>query len=162
MTKKLNVLYILGSGGHTSQMVLLSKDLKDAFNYIYLIQTDDRLSSKKIIYPGKKIYINRNSGFNENKIVVASKTISLFFKAINIINKNKIDVIISAGPGIAVPFFYAGKLLNKKLIFIESWSRVNSKSITGSLVYPLCDLFFVQWKENFKNYPKALYRGRLL
>lgn len=159
---KLNVLYILGSGGHTSQMILLSKDLKDAFNYFYIIQNDDSLSSKKIIYPGKKIYVNRNAGFMDSKSFALLKTIPLFFKALKIIKKNKINVVISAGPGISIPFFYAGKVLNKKLIFIESWSRVTTKSLTGKVIYPLCDLFFVQWKENLKNYPKALYRGKLL
>jgi UDP-N-acetylglucosamine:LPS N-acetylglucosamine transferase len=158
--KKKNVLYILGSGGHTAQMIKLSKDLKNKINYIYLIQKDDKLSKNKIIYPGKIIYIARAAGFNTLKLKTYFITIFNFFKAINIIKKNKIDVLISAGPGISIPFFYAGKLLNKKLMFIESWSRVNSKSKSGKLIYPIADLFFVQWKENLKNYPKALYEGR--
>lgn len=158
--KKKDVLYILGSGGHTAQMIELSKDLKQSINYFYLIQEDDVLSEKKILFPGKIIKIKRNAGFNENKLKVYFKTINIFFKALKIIKKNKIDVIISAGPGISIPFFYAGKLLGKKLIFIESWSRVTTKSSSGKLIYPIADLFFVQWKENLKNYPKALYKGR--
>jgi UDP-N-acetylglucosamine:LPS N-acetylglucosamine transferase len=155
-----NVLFILGSGGHTSQMIELSKDLKDKINYFYLIQKDDILSEKKILFKGKIIKVKRNADFNENKFNTFFKTIFSFFKAIKIIKKNKIDVLISCGPGISIPFFYAGKLLGKKLIFIESWSRVTQKSISGKLIYPIADLFFVQWKENLKNYPKALYRGR--
>jgi len=160
--KKKNVLYILGSGGHTKQMILLSKDLKESINYFYLIQDDDKLSKNKIIYPGKKIIVPRARKFNESLLNSIFRTINLFFKGLNIISKNKIDVIISCGPGIAIPFCYAGKLLNKKIIFIESWSRVTTKSTTGKLVYPISDLFFVQWKENLKNYPKAKYEGRFL
>jgi len=158
--KKKNVLYILGSGGHTAQMIALSKDLKNKINYFYLIQKDDKLSKNKIIYPGNIIYVKRAAEFNSSKFKVYFFTIINFFKAITIIKKNKIDVLISAGPGISIPFFYAGKLLNKKLIFIESWSRVNSKSLSGKLIYPIVNLFFVQWKSNLKNYPKSLYRGR--
>jgi UDP-N-acetylglucosamine:LPS N-acetylglucosamine transferase len=160
MKKKLNVLYILGSGGHTAQMIELSKDLKEKINYFYLIQKDDVLSQKKIIYPDKIIRIKRNADFNENKLNIFLKTIFSFFKAIKIINKNKINVIISCGPGVSIPFFYAGFLLRKKLIFIESWLRLTSKSISGKLIYLIANLFFVQWKENLTNYPKALYRGR--
>ena len=159
MNKK-NVLYILGSGGHTKQMIELSKDLKENINYFYLIQNDDELSEKKIIYPGKIIKIKRNAGFNSSKFKIYFFTFISFFKAIKIIKKNKIQVIISAGPGISIPFFYAGKILGKKLVFIESWSRISKKSISGKLIYPISDLFFVQWKDNLKNYPKALFRGR--
>jgi UDP-N-acetylglucosamine:LPS N-acetylglucosamine transferase len=158
---KSNVLFILGSGGHTAQMVELSKDLKKNINYIYVIQNGDNLSKSKIIYPGKIIYVNRPREISESKINSVFKTTKLFFKAIDIINKDKIDVIISAGPGIAIPFCYAGRILGKKIIFIESWSRVNKKSISGKLIYPIADLFFVQWKDNLKNYPKAKFCGRL-
>jgi len=159
---KKNVLYILGSGGHTKQMILLSKELKDRINYFYLIQDDDKLSKNKIICPGKKIIVPRARQFNEPIIYSIFRTIKLFFKSLNIIKKHKIDVIISCGPGIAIPVCYAGKLLNKKVIFIESWSRVTKKSTAGRLIYPISDLFFVQWKENLNNYPKAKYKGRFL
>lgn len=158
---KPNVLFILGSGGHTAQMIELSKELKKNINYIYVIQNGDTISKSKIIYPGKKIYVNRPRELKDNKLNSVFKTTKLFFKALNIINKNKIDVVITAGPGIAIPFCYAGKLLGKKIIFIESWSRISKKSISGKLIYPISDLFFVQWKENLKNYPRAKYCGRL-
>ena len=156
---KKNVLYILGSGGHTNQMIELSKDLKNKINYFYVIQEDDVLSKKKILYPGKVIKVKRPRMWDES-FIYNLRVIPLFFKALKIIKKNKIDVIISSGPGVSIPFFYAGKLLSKKLIFIESWSRVSTKSISGRFIYPISDLFFVQWKENLKNYPKAIYRGR--
>lgn len=159
--KKPNVLYILGSGGHTAQMIELSKQLGNNINYFYLIQKDDNISSSKTIYSGKKIFVFRCRKIKDSKLKSFFKTVALFFKAISILKKNKIDVIISAGPGIAIPFCFAGKLLKKKIIFIESWSRINTRSISGRLIYPIADLFFVQWKENLKNYPKAKFCGRL-
>jgi beta-1,4-N-acetylglucosaminyltransferase len=142
-------------------MILLSKDLKDQINYFYLIQNDDELSEKKIIYPGKKIYVERARKFNESFIKSIFRSIILFFRSLKIIKKNKIDLIITCGPGIAIPVCYAAKLLAKKIIFIESWSRVSKKSTAGKLVYPISDLFFIQWKDNLKNYPKAIFAGRL-
>lgn len=159
--KKPNVLYILGSGGHTAEMIELSKQLKDKINYFYLIQNDDVLSKSKIIYPGKMIFVNRPRLWGQSSIYNL-KVIPLFFSALSIIKKNKIDIIISVGPGITIPFFYAGKLLGKKLIFIECYSRVKTKTMTGRAVYPITDLFFVQWESQLKNYPKARYRGKFL
>ena len=159
--KKPNVLYILGSGGHTAEMLELSKQIKDNINYFYVIQKSDKLSKNKIKFPGKIIFVERTREINDKKIAYVFKTIKLFFRSISIIKKNKIDVIITAGPGISIPFCYAGKFLNKKIIFIESLARIKTKSISGKLIYPIADLFFVQWKENLTNYPKAKYCGRL-
>jgi hypothetical protein len=53
-------------------------------------------------------------------------------------------------------------LFRKRLIFIESWSRVYSKSLSGRLLSPMADLVFVQWSEQLeRNYPKATFAGRL-
>ena len=54
-----------------------------------------------------------------------------------------------------------GKLLGKKIIFIESWSRIYKKSSSGKFAYLFANLFFVQWPEMKKQYPKAIYAGRL-
>jgi len=55
------------------------------------------------------------------------------------------DVIVSTGAALAVPFFIVGKLTHRRLVYVESFTRVNSLSLSGRLVYPLADAFFVQW-----------------
>ena len=77
------------------------------------------------------------------------------FLALKILYKNKPDIIISTGAGVAVPFFYIGKLLGSKLIFIESVGRADSPSLTGRLVYPIADKFLLPWKELKRFYPKG-------
>jgi beta-1,4-N-acetylglucosaminyltransferase len=57
------------------------------------------------------------------------------------------DVILSTGAGLAVPFFLVGKLLRRKLVYVESLTRIESVSLSGRLVYPLADEFFVQWPQ---------------
>jgi hypothetical protein len=56
---------------------------------------------------------------------------------------------------------YWGKMLGKKIIYFETFARVTDKTISGKLVYPIADLFFVQWESMLKIYPKALYKGGL-
>ncbi len=82
--------------------------------------------------------------------------------AFKVLFKEKPDIIISSGAGVAIPFFYLGKLLRKKLVFIEAYERVENPSLTGRLVYPLTDVFIVHWEEQKKYFPKATLLGPLL
>ena len=47
----------------------------------------------------------------------------------------------------------------KKLIFIESYAKVKTPTLTGKLLYPFADRFYVQWRELLEYYPKAQYVG---
>lgn len=57
------------------------------------------------------------------------------------------------GPGTCVPVAYTYFLLNclnitsTKLVFIESWCRVQKLSLTGRLLKPICHEFIVHWPE---------------
>jgi len=86
------------------------------------------------------------------------------FEAIKILSKEKPDLIVSTGGGeIAIPFCYIGKLLGMKIIFIETLARVKTPSGGGHIVYPIADLFLVQWESLLKEYGnKAKYWGNLI
>lgn len=84
------------------------------------------------------------------------------FLAIRILRKERPDLLISTGAGPAVPFFYLGKVLGAKLIFIEVYDRITAPTLTGKLVYPIVDAFIVQWPEQQKAFPKGIYLGKLL
>lgn len=84
------------------------------------------------------------------------------FLAIKILTKEKPDILISSGAGIAVPFFIVGKLLRIKLIFIETYDYIKYPSLTGRILYNITDLFLVQHKIQKRWYPKAKYWGSVL
>ena len=83
----------------------------------------------------------------------------MFFEARRIIRQENPDVIITTGALVSYPFCLIGKINKKKIIYIESFARVEEKSLTGKLVYPLVDLFLVQWQSMLKCYSKAKYVG---
>ena len=84
---------------------------------------------------------------------------------VNIINTLKIflrekpDVVISTGALVTIPICIIAKIFRKKLIFIESFAKINSPTLTGKLLYKFADQFYVQWKDMLKIYPKAIYKG---
>ncbi len=87
-----------------------------------------------------------------------------FFQLIRIIWLERPSVLFSTGAEIAVPAFYIGKFFfGTRLIFLESLARVKDLSFTGKLLYPIADLFLVQWPELLtKKRNKVNYQGRLI
>lgn len=81
--------------------------------------------------------------------------------AFKVLFKEKPDLLISSGAAVAVPFFYIAKLMGKKLIYIEVYDRINTPTLTGKLIYPITDVFVVQWPEMTKVYPKAICMGAI-
>jgi UDP-N-acetylglucosamine:LPS N-acetylglucosamine transferase len=83
---------------------------------------------------------------------------------IRIFLKERPKLVFSTGSEIAVPAFYIGKMLFRtKLIFLETATRVVQPSLTARLLYPITDLFLVQWPSLQKALGrKARYEGNLL
>ena len=73
--------------------------------------------------------------------------------------KEKPDVMITTGVLAIIPFALIMKLFNRKLIYIESFAKVTSKTLSGKLLYKYADQFYVQWEEMLKLYPKAICKG---
>jgi UDP-N-acetylglucosamine:LPS N-acetylglucosamine transferase len=128
----------------------------------YLIGVGDELSPRKVKPGGRMFYAHRARDYGDNVILAAFKSLRLCWESFKVLRAAKPEAVISAGPGLAVPISVIAKILGKKVIYIESWSRVYKPSTSGRLVYRFADLFFVQWPELRDKYPKAIYRGRLL
>ncbi len=48
-----------------------------------------------------------------------------------------------------------------RVIFVESFCRVGTISLSGKLLYHVVDRFIVQWPQLTKAYPRAEYIGRI-
>jgi beta-1,4-N-acetylglucosaminyltransferase len=157
----LKILVVLGSGGHTAQMVKLVAMLSPDHSYSYMVGRDDQLSESKITRAGLVYRVHRARRHEDGLLKTVFKVIRLSFESLGVLRKAKPDAVINAGPGTAVPVAILGKILGKKVITVEDWSRVYSRSRSGDILYRFSDLFFVQWPEMLERYPKAVYAGRL-
>ena len=54
---------------------------------------------------------------------------------------------------------YIAKIFRSKIVYIETLANSKTKTATGRLIYPIADLFIVQWEEMLKLYPKAKFGG---
>ena len=152
------VLFISSTGGHLSELLQLSP-LFEKYDYHIITEKDEANKALKEKY-GEKIdflpYGTRSKLFSYifKYFYLCIKTIYYYFKI-------KPKVIITTGTHTAGPMCILGKIFRSKIIYIETFANRNKKTATGRLIYPIADLFIVQWEEMLKIYPKAVYGGSI-
>ena len=79
-----------------------------------------------------------------------------------LLRRERPDVVVSDGAGVAVPFFVVAKLTGAATVYLEVYDRIDSRTLTGRLCAPFTDLFCVQWPEQQRFYPGSVVVGPLL
>lgn len=144
--------FIASSGGHWEEILCLDELIKNSDCFFVTEQgAQSRACSFTQLYTCRQI--NRHEKFFIEHFVCLWKS------AVHIIKEEKPDAIISTGALMAFPFMIVAKLFGAKIIYIESFARIDNMSLTGKLIYPFADLFCVQWKSMLKKYPRAKYIG---
>lgn len=152
------VLFISSTGGHFNELLQL-KPMFEHYDY-HIITEKDKTNEDLIEEYGDKIdflpYGTRSKLFSYiiKYFYLCLKTVYLYFKL-------RPKYIITTGTHTAGPMCYLGKFFGSKIIYIETFANSNTKTATGRLIYPIADLFIVQWEEMLKLYPKAIYGGSI-
>ncbi|WP_418223321.1 PssD/Cps14F family polysaccharide biosynthesis glycosyltransferase [Clostridium isatidis] len=146
------VCFIASSGGHFEQLMML-KPLMDKYESFIVTEK----TSYTPVKDNKNLYYLSQVNRREKTFVL--KMIKNIFLSIKIYLIERPDFIISTGALATIPMCIIAKLFKKKVVFIESFAKVNSPTLTGKLIYKFADQFYVQWEEMLKFYPKAIYRG---
>jgi beta-1,4-N-acetylglucosaminyltransferase len=159
--KRPTVLVTLGGGGHTAQMIALTKALGTRVNYEYVIHDRDEVSEPQILHSGRVYRVPRTRTHYGNALGATLGTMRAFAQSFRIIRASSADIVISAGPGLAFPLFVWARLSGRKTAFVETWARVESKSLAGRLCHRWSSIFFVQWPQLLDLYKGSRYAGRL-
>lgn len=151
-SKELKICLVGSSGGHLTHLYQLKRFWKSKNRFWVTFDKEDARSllENEIVY-------NCYYPTNRNLINLLKNT----FLAFKILKKERPDVIISSGAAVAVPFFYLGKIFGAKNVYIEVFDRIDKPTLTGKLVYPVTDKFFVQWEEMKKVYRKSENLGSI-
>lgn len=141
-------------GGHLTEALQILPILNKHQIFFYTIDVEHtRKSLRKY-----KRYLIRNP------IRSPLKYLSVIISSLSVLFKEKPKVLISFGAGPTVPIVLMGKFLfGSKLIFVECAAQVYKPSLSGKIIYPFADLFFVQWRYLKEKYgDKAIYGGLLI
>lgn len=156
-TKK-KVLFISSTGGHFSELMQL-KPMFNKYDYYIITEKDKTNIDFKKIY-GKRMFF-LPYGTRSKIFSYIFKYFFLCLKTIYLYIRIRPRYIVTTGTHTAVPMCYLGKIFGSKIIFIETYANSETKTLSGKMVYPISDLFIVQWKEMLKLYPKAVYGGSI-
>ncbi|GBB96045.1 hypothetical protein RclHR1_02670014 [Rhizophagus clarus] len=173
---------VLGSGGHTMEMLQLVEGLDFETIYqprIYVVANNDRLSLEKVreFENGKSggksksydiVQIPRSRQVGQPWLTTPFSVLKALLACLKLIFGDSPDLIICNGPGSCIPVCvvsYLPRIMGTKwikLIYVESFARVRTLSMTGKLLYRFVDKFLVQWTYLQEKYPRAEYSGILV
>jgi beta-1,4-N-acetylglucosaminyltransferase len=146
----MKLMLVCTSGGHFSTMKSLEKFWKQ-HDRVWV--TDYKHDTASLANSEKAYWLSFQA---PRDLLAFAKNLPETFR---IIEREKPDLVVSTGASIAVNFAIAAKLSGCKYMFIESLSRPRRLSMSGKLVYLLCDELYVQWPDISKRYKKAIYAG---
>lgn len=155
---KKKVMFISSTGGHLNELMQLSV-IFEKYDYSIVTEKDKTNANLKEKYKGRMYFLPY--GTRAKIFTYIFKYLFLCVKTLYLYCKIKPKVIITTGTHTAGPMCYLGKIFGTKIIYIETFANSKKKTATGRLIYPISDLFIVQWKEMLETYPKGVYGGSI-
>jgi nitroreductase len=149
----MKIALVCSSGGHLAQLYRLEPWWRSHARMWITFDTPDAIS---LLAEERTVWAHHPTTRN---LPNAVRNLRLAWR---VLRTERPDVVVSDGAGIAVPFFLVAKALGIRTIFVEVVDRVDSRTLTGRLVYPLTDLFVAQLAEQTRLYPRAVAIGALL
>lgn len=158
--KPIRTLIVLGSGGHTAEMMrLMNKMDKSKFiPRMYILADTDTTSRNRVECDESDnnwtiVNIPRSRYVNQSYLTSILSTIYSIVMTVPLVFKFKPDLVLCNGPGTCIPVCFVAFMMrlfhytNSSIIFVESICRVKTLSLTGKLIYLFADLIIVQWPE---------------
>jgi beta-1,4-N-acetylglucosaminyltransferase len=172
------VMIVIGSGGHTAEMLRLAGRL-DTCKFrrrTYLLADSDTSSQAKVeaCESGREDFSIRRVPRMRAPLQSWTSALKRAPRALSVcfseVFRTRPQLLLCNGPGTCVPVVLAALVLDilgltrTRIVFIESICRVKTLSISGRLLYGLLwkQRFLVQWPELALKYPRATYIGQLV
>ena len=147
---RVDLLLVCSSGGHLLQLYSLRAAWQNARRLWVSIDTSDVRS----VLAGEEVVIafsptSRNVG----------NLVRNFGLAWRVVRRARPRVMVTTGAGVAVPFAYLARLYGAKIVYVESFTRIESASLSFRMIRPIADRIYVQWPELQRSIPSAIYVG---
>lgn len=184
---KASILVVLGSGGHTAEMLTLVEDLlphiRAGGSIVYVAGASDHHSVSK----AQKLHSAGKDGPNAAEVDVTYELLprarevgqswissigtstQTCAAAARLLWRKRPHTILCNGPGtcaVVGAVAFALRLgwpsrFENRVIYVESFARVETLSLSGKIMYVFADRFLVQWQQLGSNWPRCEYYGRL-
>jgi len=141
------------SGGHLSQL----RKIAGAWSgrSVFWVTTVDIVN--RSLGDGSRVYAVGEC--NREHLL---RLVSVLFRCIYIVLKERPDVVISTGAASGCLMCLLGRFGGAKVVWLDSITNVERISLSGRLTRPFADLFLVQWPDLAERYPGVEYVGAVI
>jgi UDP-N-acetylglucosamine:LPS N-acetylglucosamine transferase len=147
-----DVLLVCSTGGHLLQLVALSEAWEDRTRvWVTFDKSDARslLEGEAVAYAYGPT--NRNIPNFLRNVRLARR----------LVRDLRPKVVVTTGAGVAVPFAWIARLRGAKVVYVESFTRIDEPSLSCRLIAPVAARIYAQWPELAASYGRARYRGNV-
>ena len=170
-SENVSTLIVLGSGGHTTEMLRLISAL-DTTKYspqTYMVADTDTssLSKLKALNLESQIQvIPRSREVGQSWISTIFTSIRATLACAKLLLKHRPKLLLCNGPGTCVPPCLIAWIYNifflkrTKIVFVESICRIKTVSLSGKILCHIADACLVQWPELAEKNSQFTYIAR--
>jgi UDP-N-acetylglucosamine:LPS N-acetylglucosamine transferase len=147
-----DVLLVCSTGGHLLQLVALREAWESRTRaWVTFDKSDARslLRGEPVAYAYGPT--NRNIPNLLRNLRLARRLVRQF----------RPKVVVTTGAGVAVPFAWIARLRGAKIVYVESFTRIDGPSLSCRLIAPVAARIYAQWPELADSYGRARYRGNV-
>lgn len=147
------VLLACSTGGHLAQLLRLNQWWGQ---HDPVWATFDKVGARSLLAGQETVWAHHPTTRNIPNLL---RNLALAWR---VLRRERFDVIVSNGAGVAVPFFWLSRLFGIVTVYIEVYDRIQLPTLTGRLCQPVTDLFLLQWPEQQPQYRRGVVVGKLL
>jgi beta-1,4-N-acetylglucosaminyltransferase len=136
-------------GGHLTDLLSLRKAFADAESF-WIVN-----DASPVVPHDERCYTIRHAERDWRVLANLVELASIFAR-------EQPDIILSAGAGPAVPAAIIARLARIPFIYVEPSCAVTRLTMTGRLIRPFVDRFYVQWPTLARVHTWARYEGGVL
>ena len=149
--KDVKVCFAASSGGHLEQLLAL-KPLMERYDSFIL--TERTAYEAKL--PVRARYVCQ---VNRHEATFLPRMLANAAASLKYCIAERPDVVVCTGVLATIPFCLIAHTMGAKLVYIESFAKTSSPTVTGRLLGRHADRLYVQWESMLKVYPNARFVG---
>lgn len=150
MTERAEVLLVCNAGGHLAQLLAL----RDAWISLSRVWVVPAASDAGALPEGERVVPAYHPTTRNVPNLLRNLRLAWM-----VVRRTRPRVLVTTGAGVAVPFVWIARLRGARVVWIESFTRVHSPSLSCRLAARVCDRVYVQWPELVAQVPRSRFVG---
>ena len=146
------MLLVCSTGGHLLQLVAL-REAWEGHSHVWV--TFDKSDARSLLAGERVVHAYGPTNRNVPNLL---RNLALAWR---VLRRVRPRTIVTTGAGLAVPFAWIGRLLGARVVYVESFTRIDEPSLSCRLIAPVAARIYAQWPELARALPRARYVGNV-